>query len=166
MRLLKIVLLILATFAAYKAAKHFILGVPVDPEKTLTEWSQQINTGTPKKITDSITLIGVRFDWHEPKGIANMYDEEHKMWAETYEVTGPRDPSTLEQARDVVIGIICHDKTHQKILNITNMEVLLRTPKESIAVDQPTAFRLGTPVRILYPIEKTVLVGKASCIGR
>lgn len=166
MRLLKIVLLILVSFAAYKASRHIILGIPVDPKKTLTEWSQQINTETPKKITDSITLIGVRFDWYEPRGIANMYDEEFKRWSETYEVTGPRDPSTLEQARDVVIGIICHDKTHQKILNIMNMEALLRTPKETIAVDQPTAFRLGSSVRILYPIEKTVSVGKASCIGR
>lgn len=39
-----------------------------------------------------------------------------------------------------------------------------RTPKEVVAVDPATSFRLGGP-GILYPLEKRVTVSKASCVG-
>lgn len=165
MKLLKIALLVVVAFAGYKAHRHLILGIPINPDKTLAEWSQQVNAKTPTQITDSITLVGVRFDWQEPAGVANLYDKELKNWAETYEVTGPRDQNTLEQAKDAVIASICRDKMHQQILAITSVELILRTPKEIIAVDPATAFRLGTGAKALYPIEKRISVGKANCVG-
>lgn len=162
---LKVIFVLLFVFAGYKAHRHLILGIPVDPEKTLTEWSQRINAETPKKISDTVALTGVRFDWNDPKGIANFYDNELTSWVETYEVTGPREPSTLDQARVEIIDGICRNEMHQKIMALTNIELLLRTPREVVAVDPATAFRLGGP-RILYPIEKRVTVSKASCVGR
>jgi hypothetical protein len=166
MRILKVALAVLLAFAGYKAYKHFVLGIPADPEQALTEWSLQANAGVPKKLTDTITLTGVRLDWHDPKGISNVYDEKVARWIEQYEVAGQRDASTLDQAKDRITDEICRSQMHGKVMALMNIELVLKTPTQHVSVDPATAFRMGSPVVTQYPIEKTVVVGQASCAGR
>jgi hypothetical protein len=166
MRLLKVALAVLLAFAGYKAYRHFVLGIPADPEQVLTEWSRQLNAGVPKKLTDTITLTYVRFDWHDPKGISNAYDEKIARWIEHYEVAGQRDARTLDQAKDRITDEICRSEMHRKVMALINIELVMKTPPQHVSVDPVTAFRMGSPVVTQYPIEKTVVVGQASCTGR
>lgn len=163
-RLLKTLLAVLVAFAAYVGYNRLILGMPADPEQAVAQWAQEAKARTPSKIDEAITLVAVDAVWHDARGAANLYTDDLKKWTETYEVRGPREQSTLEQASDSIVGLVCRDDTRRKIMRLMNIELIIRTPTEHIRVDPAEAFRLGSPVRTIYPLEKRVAVSKASCV--